>query len=70
MNTKPHVSRMEQELVGLDEKIQKLSDFMDGDVFPHLDPQDRHLMLIQSNAMRNYQSVLKQRIMREQSRTK
>lgn len=70
MNKKPHVSRMEQELAELDERIQKLSDFLDGDVFPHLDPQDRNLMLIQSNAMRNYQSALKQRLMRERSKCK
>lgn len=46
----------------LNEKITKLSDFLQGDVFLTIDPRQQSLLKIQFNSMITYHQCLEERI--------
>ena len=63
MTTQPeHVQRVINERVELKDKIDKLLNFMQGDVFRALMPHDRYLLAQQLKHMTSYHEVLEARI--------
>ena len=58
----PHQVRVLNERDELDDKRQKLSDFMQGDVFPKLSAIDQGLLMVQLAAMDMYSKALHERI--------
>lgn len=58
----PHVSRMKSELVELDDKLEKLGDFLKTSVFLSLSEDDRNDMAEQFLHMGSYANVLSRRI--------
>ena len=59
---KPHQLRVIEEKNELDQKLNALLIFMDGEVFQSLSAIDQSLLVIQSNLMASYSTVLKSRI--------
>jgi len=58
----PHQQRVIDEKKELDEKREKLIEFMHGDVYATLDAIDQGLLMVQLVAMNNYSEVLGRRI--------
>lgn len=58
----PHEERVVAEKAELDEKIQRLSDFMHGDVYAGLPATEQGLLMVQIRAMKCYSEALSQRI--------
>lgn len=58
----PHQQRVVDEKEALDEKITKLSDFSNGDIFKTLTEDEQERLKRQFNIMRDYSSVLGDRI--------
>lgn len=57
-----HQLRVVEELGELDEKIERLTEFMHNDVYPTLSAVDQGLMMVQLVAMENYSEALGRRI--------
>jgi inhibitor of KinA sporulation pathway (predicted exonuclease) len=57
-----HQERVVAEKELLDDKIDKLSAFIRGSIFPSLNDRNRSLLQIQLQYMQGYSSILKQRI--------
>lgn len=63
MDFKPHEQRVIQERNDLNEKIQKLDDFIErNDLFKELPSRDQELMTSQYNVMLQYVRILNERI--------
>lgn len=60
----PHQERVVTESNDLRTKLDKLSEFIAGDVFKKLDMEDRDLLVEQRVFMNSYLDVLRQRIER------
>lgn len=58
----PHQERVVAEKAELDEKITKLSDFSNGDLFKTLPEDEKERLKRQFNLMRDYSAVLGERI--------
>lgn len=58
----PHVARMLVEAEELGERCAKLDTFLEGEVFPTLQPTDQTLLNAQLGAMGTYLSILMLRI--------
>lgn len=58
----PHQQRVVDEKGDLDEKIEKLSRFIDGETFLTLDMAERTRLETQRIAMRTYSAILQERI--------
>jgi len=58
----PHQQRVIDEKKELDEKREKLIEFMHGDIYAALDAIDQGLLMVQLVAMNNYSEVLGRRI--------
>ena len=59
---KPHQERVVQERKDLDEKITKLDEFIDGEIFKTLPKDEQDRLVAQSAAMTNYSDILHARI--------
>jgi hypothetical protein len=59
---KPHQERVVQERKDLDEKIDKLDEFIDGEIFKTLPKDEQDRLVVQSAAMTNYSDILYARI--------
>jgi len=59
---KPHQERVVAEKKELDEKIAKLDQFVDGDVYDDLDEEEQDRLTRQREAMGDYSDVLGERI--------
>jgi len=57
------IQRLVEEQTELKEKIIKLEDFMFGENFSKIDPQQQKLLKIQIFCMKGYHEVLMQRLM-------
>ena len=57
-----HQLRVVEELEALDEKIEKLVEFMHKDIYPTLSAVDQGLVMVQLVAMENYSEALGRRI--------
>jgi len=57
-----HQQRVIEEKKELDEKRQKLADFMHGDIYAGLSAVDQGLLMVQLVAMENYSDALGRRI--------
>ena len=66
MNQKlqPHQARVVAEKSDLDEKLAKLSGFLDSEAVKSLDPEDQSLLHKQRVLMFNYSGILSARIAR------
>lgn len=63
MNLQPHEERVVQERNELNEKLEKLSHFMDKTaVYIDLPKRDKELLIAQENIMVQYQQILNERI--------
>ena len=60
----PHQLRMLSEKEDLDGKIEKLNNFIDGDVFQNLPREERNDLYLQDGAMKLYALILERRISR------
>ncbi|MDE1483413.1 hypothetical protein KKJ17_07670 [Xenorhabdus bovienii] len=60
----PHQQRVIDELAELDEKIEKLSDFIGGAIYNELEETDRVLLAMQLSVMKAYSEILHKRINR------
>ncbi|MDE9437380.1 hypothetical protein KKI95_15950 [Xenorhabdus bovienii] len=60
----PHQQRVIDELTELDEKIEKLSDFIGGAIYNELEETDRVLLAMQLSVMKAYSEILHKRINR------
>ncbi|CDH04925.1 hypothetical protein KKJ25_12250 [Xenorhabdus bovienii] len=60
----PHQQRVIDELTELNEKIEKLSDFIGGAIYNGLDETDRVLLAMQLSVMKAYSEILHKRINR------
>ncbi len=58
----PHQQRVVDELAELQDKVNKLSIFIDTNLFQELSHTDRHLLTTQLDAMRVYGNILAMRI--------
>lgn len=58
----PHQERVIAEQQELQQKLDKLNEFMKGEIYAKLDQQSRELLFQQSGAMQQYNSILLQRI--------
>ncbi len=61
-----YLGRMRIELKELDEKINKLGDFIESEKFEALDDVQKHYLIIQLNAMKVYEEILAARILYEE----
>lgn len=61
-----YLGRMRIELKELDEKINKLGDFIESEKFEALDDVQKHYLIIQLNAMKVYEETLAARILYEE----
>jgi hypothetical protein len=59
---KPHQERVVQENKDLEEKIAKLDEFIDGEIFKTLPKDEQDRLVAQSAAMTNYSDILYTRI--------
>jgi hypothetical protein len=59
---KPHQQRVLEEKVELDMKLQKLENFLEGEVYPTLPEAERLRLRRQFCYMRDYSNVLRERI--------
>lgn len=57
-----HQQRVIGEKVQLDDKVGKLTDFLDGEFFRSLDAAEQERLTVQLGAMREYQKILAERI--------
>lgn len=57
-----HQQRVVEEKAELDQKIEKLSDFIDGAVFAAIDTEGQKLLRAQHILMQGYSSILRKRI--------
>jgi hypothetical protein len=57
-------TRVKEETIDLEGKIDKLIDFMHGDIYPKLTATDQGLLMVQLSHMKVYASVLRDRIER------
>lgn len=60
----PHEQRVVTEQKELQDKLVKLDEFMDGAIFPDLEPEDRKLLILQREYMANYNEILCARVER------
>ncbi|MGJ0638047.1 crAss001_48 related protein [Xenorhabdus bovienii] len=60
----PHQQRVIDELTELDEKIEKLSDFIGDAIYKGLNETDRFLLAMQLSAMKAYSEILHKRVKR------
>ncbi|WP_340618706.1 crAss001_48 related protein [Xenorhabdus entomophaga] len=60
----PHQQRVIDELAELNERIEKLSVFIGGDIYNALEETDRYLLRVQRSAMYNYAEILHMRVKR------
>lgn len=58
----PHVERMITEQAELEEKLEKLSEFTNGDFFKTIPDIEQSLLLSQATAMATYSNILNLRI--------
>lgn len=58
----PHQQRVLAEAVELDERLQKLSAFIDGEAFKEIDADEQARLTAQAGAMASYLAVLQERI--------
>ncbi len=58
----PHQQRVVVEASDLDERLQKLSAFIDGDAFKAIDSDEQARLVTQAGAMASYLAVLQERI--------
>lgn len=58
----PHEERVVQELKDLSEKLEKLTAFIDGEVYNSLPTLEQARLRRQFVVMQNYESILKERI--------
>lgn len=58
----PHVERMIVEKAELEDKVKKLLDFIDTQIFQDLDTQTKGLLAIQCRSMQTYLECLELRI--------
>jgi hypothetical protein len=58
----PHQERVVQEKRELDERLAKLTSFMDGPIYPTIDRDERFRIMHQRYVMREYSDVLGYRI--------
>lgn len=58
----PHQERVIQEQQELQQKLDKLNSFIEGETYAKLDPPMRELLFQQSQVMRQYNEILLQRI--------
>lgn len=58
----PHQQRVLAEAAELDERLQKLSAFIDGEAFKHIDADEQARLTAQAGAMASYLAVLQERI--------
>lgn len=58
----PHQQRVVDEKDALDEKINKLDQFLDGDIFKGLPIKEQDRLVKQLHFMRQYYSILGERI--------
>ncbi|MBP9793294.1 MAG: hypothetical protein KBC56_04780 [Flavobacterium sp.] len=56
--------RLETEKQELDEKIQKLNEFLNGEIIKTIDAVQATLLNIQIQAMRTYSEILAERLLR------
>ena len=61
-----YLGRMRIELKELDEKINKLGDFIESEKFEALDDVQKHYLIIQHDAMKVYEEILAARILYEE----
>ena len=59
---KPHEERVIHEKYELDEKINRLVDFMNKAVYPTLDVFEQRRLIMQRDAMKQYSIILGERI--------
>jgi hypothetical protein len=59
---KPHQKRVVDEKTALDEKLNKLKEFLVSDIFDGLTMQEQELLKIQSSYMQSYSDILAERI--------
>jgi len=59
-----HEERVIDECTELETKIDKLIDFMHGDIYPALFAVDQGMLMVQLSHMKSYASVLRNRIER------
>ena len=64
MDIQPYQQRVLSEKDVLDDKIEKLDTFMQGDIFHRLDIEERNDMDLQLGAMKLYSRILASRIAR------
>ena len=58
----PHQQRVVDEMHELDNKLDKLKDFMHTDTYAGLTAVDQGLLMVQAVAMENYSNTLSRRI--------
>lgn len=57
-----HQQRVIGEKAQLEERVSKLADFLDGDVFRSLDAAEQERLTVQLGAMREYAQILGERV--------
>lgn len=62
MELNPHQERVVKEKADLDERLNKLEAFIEGDAYDALPIDERHLLQSQAVYMRNYSIILGHRI--------
>jgi hypothetical protein len=58
----PHQARVLNEKLDLDEKLNKLADFLQTPMFASLDVAERNRLILQRHAMELYSGILSQRV--------
>lgn len=64
MALEPHQQRVVEEQAALQEKLVKLDEFMDTQIFSGLELEDQKLLILQREYMANYNEILCARIER------